>query len=82
MYALVCINEEREVVSVVTSADKDTIRKKMQEEYENEIEDALRSGYPMDELDELSELNDEWAIVSVEDSWSYEWTIVEVKEQL
>ena len=80
MYSLICVNEDKEVVSVVVSESKWELRKRMQEEYEREIEDALRSGYPMDELDELSELNEEWAIVAVEDSWEYQWTIEEVNE--
>lgn len=82
MYALICINEENEVVSVVTSTDKSKLRKRMQERYEAEIEDALHSGYEVDDLDTISEIDNDWARVGVEDSWYYDFTITEVDEEI
>ena len=77
MYALVCVNEESEVVSVSVSESIETLRELMKKEYDAERDDAFRSGYEEYDLEELSYIDEDSASVAVEDSWSYEWTIVE-----
>lgn len=82
MYALVCTNEDGEVFPIIISKDKEKLRKKLQEESNAEIEDALHSGYTIDELDAITQQETDWARVGIEDSWYYDWTITEVAEEI
>jgi len=82
MYALVCTNEDEAIVSVITSKDRNKLYERMKLEYTAERADAIHSGYSEDDLEDISEFTTDWAKVGVEDSWHYEWTIVEVDEEI
>ena len=82
MYALVCTNEDGDVFPITISNDKEKLRKKLEEAYDLEVKDALNSGYTIEDIDAISEKSTDWARMGIEDSWHYDWTIVEVAEEI
>lgn len=74
MKALICTNEENEVVSVHLSTNADTLNQRMREEYRNERASLMRQGYAYKDIEcEFNEGSS--AYIEASDDYQYHWTI-------
>lgn len=71
-YALVCVNEERQVVSIDIFSTRESAQTAMFKEYDNELENAHLEGFDVSDIYVASSPLD----ASIEyGAFSYNWTI-------
>lgn len=76
-FALICINEEREIVSVYGFSTKEEARRSLYEQVEAEYDCAVRTGYGESERDKG--ISDDGGYV-VYGEMSYEWHIRRIED--
>ena len=74
-YALVCVNEDRYIVSITTSKDADKLVAKMKEEYESELFCLEDEGIKIASSNFLNERKK--AFINYGSEYSYFWEIKE-----
>lgn len=79
MKALICTNEENEVVSVHLSTNANTLNERMRRDFQNELVSAEDEGYDLDEIDsDFEEMSGAHIIAS--DGYQYHWSIKDCVE--
>ena len=79
MKALICTNEENEIVSVHLSTNADTLNQRMREEYRNERASLMRQGYAHEDIEcEFNEGSS--AYIEASDCYQYHWSIKDCVE--
>jgi hypothetical protein len=74
MKALICTNEENEVVSVHLSTNADTLNERMRKEYRNERASLMQQGYAYKDVEcEFNEGSS--AHIEASDDYQYHWSI-------
>ena len=79
MKALVCVNENYDVLSVKLSANPNALNKKMREEFESELASLKDEGYDTDDV--TSDFCEgDCALIQVSDNYAYYWQIISCDE--
>lgn len=74
MKALICTNEENEIVSVHLSTNANTLNERMREEYRNERASLMQQGYAYKDVEcEFNEGSS--AHIEASDDYQYHWSI-------
>lgn len=82
IYMLICQNEDQEIVSIEASQNIKTLRSRMEEEWNAEVDSFLAGGYEDADNEDVSWLKENFAIAGTsreEDGQFYSWDIKEVE---
>ena len=82
IYILICQNEDQEIVSMEASHNINTLRAKMEEEWDAEVESFLAGGYEEADNEDVSWIKENFAIAGTsrdEDGLFYSWEIKAVE---